>query len=209
MEMVKLLVFVLLLFSLNCQLTMGEEVTESTTFCTTISGDRHKPLGTEDNAAINELLGCSKMISSEKCAPNPTNSITCDCNLEKVCRVTEIRFSYRSFEGELPKAIGKLKNLTKLVLYGNKFLGKISGSYANLTNLKHLDLKDNSLEGPIPHFLGDMKLEFLDLSDNLFSGSIPLHLGSLVNLTSLDLSNNLLSAKIPSVVENFKSLVTL
>lgn len=42
------------------------------------------------DAAINELLGCSKMISSEKCAPNPTNTITCDCNLEKVCRVTEM-----------------------------------------------------------------------------------------------------------------------
>nr|GMD10792.1 probable LRR receptor-like serine/threonine-protein kinase At1g53420 isoform X3 [Ipomoea batatas] len=71
------------------------------------------------------------------------------------------------------------------------------------------DLKDNLLEGPIPQFLGDMKLEFLDLSDNLFSGSIPVQLGSLVNLTSLDLSNNLLSNEIPSELGNITSLETL
>nr|GMD08307.1 probable LRR receptor-like serine/threonine-protein kinase At1g53430 [Ipomoea batatas] len=71
------------------------------------------------------------------------------------------------------------------------------------------DIKDNSLEGPIPSFLGDMKLEFLDLSDNLFSGPIPVQLGCLVNLTSLDLSNNLLSNEIPSELGNITSLETL
>nr|GLL30315.1 probable LRR receptor-like serine/threonine-protein kinase At1g53420 isoform X3 [Ipomoea trifida] len=94
-------------------------------------------------------------------------------------------------------------------LEGNELEGSIPPFLGNM-KLDFLDLSSNSFSGSIPTQLGSLvNLETLDLSENLFNGSIPMQLGSLVNLTYLDLSDNLLSEGIPIEVGNLKSLMTL
>ncbi|XP_019166735.1 PREDICTED: probable LRR receptor-like serine/threonine-protein kinase At1g53420 isoform X2 [Ipomoea nil] len=210
------MILLLLLFSLNSQLTMGEGTVTTTgpisKICTKIlnlADNQSKPLGTEDEKAIIELLGCQTRTyrHNSHCFIELEDSVTCDCSLDKdVCRVTEIDFSSRDLDGKLPEIIGSLTNLTSLKLYWNKFSGEIPTSYANLKNLKHLNLEGNKLEGSIPPFLGDMKLEYLDLSDNSFSGPIPTQLASLKNLTNLILSENLFDCSFPT---HLSSLVNL
>nr|GME14497.1 probable LRR receptor-like serine/threonine-protein kinase At1g53430 [Ipomoea batatas] len=128
MEKLILLLFLLLLFALNSQITMGEGTVTTTgpisKICTEIlnlADKQVKPLGTEDENAIINLLGCSQTMArrmrndSSICEIQSPDIVTCDCSLDmKVCRVTEIGFTYRSLEGELPDIIGSLTNLTLL-----------------------------------------------------------------------------------------------
>ncbi|XP_019166738.1 PREDICTED: probable LRR receptor-like serine/threonine-protein kinase At1g53430 [Ipomoea nil] len=210
-------ILLLLLFSLNSQLTMGEGTVITTgpipKICTKIlnlADKQVKPLGADDENVILELLGCETMTYSTNCKYESPDSVTCDCSLDKdVCRVTEIDFTNRNLEGILPEIIGNLRNLISLKLNSNKFSGKIPPSYANLKNLKYLNLGGNKFEGLLPPFLGDMKLLFLDLSDNSFSGPIPSRLASLKNLTYLDLSDNSFSGPIPSGLASLKNLTYL
>nr|GMD04434.1 probable LRR receptor-like serine/threonine-protein kinase At1g53430 [Ipomoea batatas] len=219
-KVILLLLFLLLLFALNSQITMGEGKVSTTgpisEICTVNNlGDNEvKKLGTDDENAITELLGCEtrtySSTNSVNCKIQSSDKVTCDCSLDKdVCRVTEIDFTDRNLDGKLPEIIGNLTNLTSLKLYWNKFSGEIPTSYANLKNLKHLDLEGNKLEGSIPLFLGDMKLDFLDLSDNSFDGQIPPQLASLKNLTLLDLSSNSFGGPIPTQLASLKSLTYL
>ncbi|XP_019166731.1 PREDICTED: probable LRR receptor-like serine/threonine-protein kinase At1g53430 isoform X1 [Ipomoea nil] len=212
-------ILLLLLFSLNSQLTMGEGTVTTTgpisNICyrtLNLGENQVKPLSTEDENAIIELIGCETSTYSRNgtnCDMRRSDRVICDCSLDKdVCRVTAIWFTY-GWEGELPEVIGNLTNLFSLKLYGNKFSGEIPMSYANLKNLIHLDLEGNELEGPIPPFLGNMKLDFLDLSGNSFDGEIPTQLGSLVNLTFLDLSENSFSGSIPTQLGSLVNLKIL
>ncbi|XP_031130400.1 probable LRR receptor-like serine/threonine-protein kinase At1g53430 isoform X6 [Ipomoea triloba] len=193
MEKVILFLFLLLLFALNSQLTMGEGTVTTrgpiSKICTEIlnlADKQVKPLGTEDESAITKLLRCETRTSSSICKIQSPDTVTCDCSLDKdVCRVTEIDIAYRNLDGKLPEIIG------------------------NLTNLTSLDLDGNNLEGSIPLFLGDMKLELLDLSENSFGGPIPPQLASLKNLTTLDLSGNSFGGPIPTQLASLKYLTFL
>ncbi|KAF8042000.1 hypothetical protein BT93_A0561 [Corymbia citriodora subsp. variegata] len=81
-----------------------------------------------------------------------------------------------------------------------------------LTIFTSIDFSCNSLKGPIPDTLGDLKaLYFLNLSKNGFSGPIPPSLGNLQQLESLDLSSNDLNGTIPPQLSdlNFLSFLNL
>ncbi|ONK77437.1 uncharacterized protein A4U43_C02F6520 [Asparagus officinalis] len=77
---------------------------------------------------------------------------------------------------------------------------------SGLSRLKTLDLSDNSIEGPIPLFVG---VEVLLLSGNKFSGEIPNSISQLKNLTALDLSMNNLSGSVPDEIGELSKLETL
>nr|GME14498.1 probable LRR receptor-like serine/threonine-protein kinase At1g53430 [Ipomoea batatas] len=95
-------------------------------------------------------------------------------------------------------------------MYSNNIFGEIPTSYANLKNLKHFDLSDNSFGGQIPPQLTSLKnLIYLDLSSNSFGGSIPTQLASLKNLTSLYLSSNSFGGPIPTQLASLKHLTYL
>ncbi|MYB62452.1 MAG: hypothetical protein F4X69_13875 [Gemmatimonadetes bacterium] len=73
-----------------------------------------------------------------------------------------------------------------------------------------LVLEDNSLSGPLPAALGDLRyLKILDLSDNALSGNIPAEFGNLTSLVTLDLSNNALTGGAPFEVLSLPNLKTL
>ena len=68
----------------------------------------------------------------------------------------------------------------------------------SLTGLTSLDLADNSLEGSIYTFIGELtKLESLILDNNAFIGSVPEEIDSLTMLDRLSISGNQLAGVLP------------
>ncbi|KAK1567430.1 hypothetical protein Q3G72_012167 [Acer saccharum] len=94
---------------------------------------------------------------------------------------------------------GKISNmLTSIILSGNKFVGEIPKSIANLRGLNNLNLSHNNLEGHIPSSLGNLKaLESLDLSSNRLSGNIPQQIAEITSLEVFSVSYNHLTGFIP------------
>ena len=112
--------------------------------------------------------------------------------------------------GQIPSELGKLSNLTELILDGNNLTGSIPPELGNLTNLRQLYLRDNALSGPIPPELGGLaNLVWLHLGPNNLSGPIPPELGSLVSLWALDLNGNDLTGPIPPELGGLTNLFEL
>ncbi|XP_043700286.1 probable LRR receptor-like serine/threonine-protein kinase At1g53440 [Telopea speciosissima] len=105
-----------------------------------------------------------------------------------------------SLEGPVPFHISLLKNLTALRV------SDLDGSnmsfpfpdLRNLTNIYELVLRNCSLMGPIPEYIGKQMpaLKTLDLSFNRLNGQIP-DFQSSANLQYLFLTNNLVTGEVP------------
>ncbi|CAL9049300.1 unnamed protein product, partial [Musa banksii] len=111
-------------------------------------------------------------------------------------------------------ALGALSNLKELDLSDNSLEGEIREILNNVSSssgLKHLDLSSNQLSGDIPR--GSLRdLEYLDLSRNLIVDvHILASLGNLdfVRLEYLDLSFNGINGKIPQAIGNLSNLLEL
>jgi Leucine rich repeat len=58
-----------------------------------------------------------------------------------------------NFSGEIPVWIGSSFPVLKILrLHSNKFNGSISPWFTKLNKLQLLDLSNNNLTGPVPHF---------------------------------------------------------
>ncbi|WOL14756.1 putative LRR receptor-like serine/threonine-protein kinase [Canna indica] len=111
-----------------------------------------------------------------------------------------------NLSGSLPPELSSLPKLLILQLDNNNFSGRsIPDSYANMTNLLKLSLRNCSLQGSVPDLSRIPKLGYLDLSWNNLTGTIPTNKLS-NNITTIDLSNNHLTGSIPS---NFSGLPNL
>ncbi|XP_065865491.1 receptor-like protein 7 [Euphorbia lathyris] len=83
-------------------------------------------------------------------------------------------------------------------LSSNKFEGEIPGAIGNLRELLLLNLSNNVLARHIPSTLGNLQqLEALDLSMNKLSGNIPMQLTQLSFLAFFNVSRNNLTGLIP------------
>ncbi|XVE50794.1 hypothetical protein DITRI_Ditri01bG0191700 [Diplodiscus trichospermus] len=88
--------------------------------------------------------------------------------------LTSIDLSNNTFQGEIPKVIGKLSSLKGLNLSHNNLSGCIPTSVGNLINLEWLDLSSNRLVGTIPERLTDLTyLSVFNVSKNQLEGRIP------------------------------------
>ncbi|QCD80837.1 probable LRR receptor-like serine/threonine-protein kinase At1g74360 [Vigna unguiculata] len=99
--------------------------------------------------------------------------------------------------------------VVRIGLPGSDITGEIFKNFSQLTELRHLDLSQNTLSGEIPEDLRRCyKLEHLNLSHNILEGE--LNLTGLRSLHTLDLSNNRFFGDIglnfPAICDN---LVTL
>ncbi|CAI0408220.1 unnamed protein product [Linum tenue] len=116
-------------------------------------------------------------------------------NLEKV---QHFHMNNNSFSGQLPMELYNLSALVHLQLNNNNFNGtQIPDSYANISTLLKLTLRNCKLQGPVPDLSTIPGLYYLDLRSNNLTGSVPTN--KLANtITTIDLSNNYLSGPIPS-----------
>ncbi|KAJ3108262.1 hypothetical protein HDU97_001796 [Phlyctochytrium planicorne] len=122
--------------------------------------------------------------------------------------------------GPIPPFIGKMTNLTELVLKTNRFWGPIPSEFESLVNLEVLEISSgdsackefekDKIDGLIPAFIGKMKnLRALNLSGHRLTGPIPPDLGELSKLESLQLFCNLLTGPIPVELGRLQLLKTL
>ncbi|KAJ6426203.1 hypothetical protein OIU84_026729 [Salix udensis] len=102
------------------------------------------------------------------------------------------------FEGELPPRIFNLSGLDELTVSDLKNTSFRFPEIGNLTSINYLVLRNCSLTGGIPDYIGNnwKSLYYLDLSFNDLSGSIPQSLQK-ASLDRLSLTNNKLNGSIP------------
>ncbi|KAL6841665.1 hypothetical protein ACP4OV_028494 [Aristida adscensionis] len=148
--------------------------------------------------------------------------------------LVEIDLSINQLTGEIPEAVGTLKNLSLLFLYKNQLTGEIPASIGLLTQLTDIRLFNNRLSGELPPELGlhaplgnlevcnnnlsgplretlcaKGKLYDIVAFNNSFSGELPANLGDCVELNNLMLYNNRLSGEFPEKIWSFRKLTTV
>ncbi|GAB2292641.1 Probable inactive receptor kinase At1g48480 [Dionaea muscipula] len=98
-----------------------------------------------------------------------------------------------------------------LRLPGVSLSGQIPpGIFSNLSSLRTLSLRFNSLSGPLPSDLAScLHLRNLYLQGNQFSGEIPAFISSLQNLVRLDLAGNNFNGNVRASLNNLTNLRTL
>ncbi|KAG4177104.1 hypothetical protein ERO13_A11G294123v2, partial [Gossypium hirsutum] len=122
----------------------------------------------------------------------------------------ELRLSNCGLEDDpSPISVNSTKSLVILDLSGNGF-SSVPKSIFSLHFLLSFYLNENSLEGPIPDYFGNISfLEVLDLTLNHLNSSIPNSLYSLNRLQFLSLSENQLQGTISSAIGNLSSITHL
>ncbi|PIA31550.1 hypothetical protein AQUCO_04900091v1 [Aquilegia coerulea] len=89
-------------------------------------------------------------------------------------------------------------HVISIVLNDFQLRGELPSTFLqNITYLKLLSFRNNSLLGPLPSLSGLVHLDFVYLSHNLFTSSIPLDYITLPNLIALELQENILTGNIP------------
>ena len=125
-------------------------------------------------------------------------------------RVIVVNLGENSLTGSLPAALGDLRQLQRLSLWGNELAGTIPAALRNLNRLERLNLAGNALTGSIPTWLGDLpRLRELVLAENGFTGPIPDALRNLGTLGDLSLGGNHLTGSVPTWLANLSRLQRL
>ena len=94
-------------------------------------------------------------------------------------------------------------------LRNNNLEGRVPLEIKELTELRSLDLRWNSLGGVVPVHKGFHQISVLLLSNNQFSGKIPRTIGSLQSLKRIDVSNNQLTGELPEELGRLQNLESL
>nr|XP_034897522.1 LRR receptor-like serine/threonine-protein kinase GSO1 [Populus alba] len=128
---------------------------------------------------------------------------------------TELSYLFLSgndFEGELP--LEPLFNMSKLERLYVSDVRSSTGfpfpEYANMTAIRYLVIRNCSISGEIPRYIGDWSsLKYLDLSFNNLTGGIPDSMKKL-KLSKMFLTGNMLNGTVPSwVTDNIEDKADL
>ncbi|XP_071708920.1 receptor protein kinase TMK1-like [Rutidosis leptorrhynchoides] len=115
-----------------------------------------------------------------------------------------LRLALNDLEGELPQSFsGSL--LRSLWLNGQKSSYKLNGSISvleNMTQLTEVWLYGNMFSGSLPDFSGLNQLQDLSLRDNSLTGPVPASLVELKSLKVVNLTKNLLQGPMPKFDDN-------
>ncbi|GMI75418.1 receptor-like kinase 1 [Hibiscus trionum] len=116
-------------------------------------------------------------------------------------RVTVLRLPGVALSGEIPTGVlGNLTQLRTVSLRLNSLTGQLPTDLVLCRNLRNLYLQGNRLSGEIPEFLfGLHALVRLNLGGNNFSGEIPVGFSNLTRLRTLLLDSNSLSGSVPDL----------
>ncbi|KAM7497463.1 hypothetical protein LguiA_021877 [Lonicera macranthoides] len=112
---------------------------------------------------------------------------------------TQLDFIYvtnASISEAIPSCLWKMSTRIRVLDLSHNQIRGILPSSLLFPNNTEIDLRFNSLEGPLPLW---PNVSYLSLANNSFSGTIPLNIGQIMStLTLLDLSSNKLNGNIPS-----------
>jgi hypothetical protein len=125
----------------------------------------------------------------------------------KLTQLTNLRIVGNPSLGVLPKTIGNLTQLKELLLKQNSISSLPSG-IGSLTALQRLDLSGNSLASVCPELGLLSQLEWLSLRGSRFT-DIPSQLGALTSLTYLALDKNSALSRLPVSLCQLTKLTTL
>ncbi|KAK7387310.1 hypothetical protein VNO78_28020 [Psophocarpus tetragonolobus] len=129
--------------------------------------------------------------------------------LSQLPELVHLLLDNNNLSGYLPPELSKMPNLLIIQLDNNNFGGNsIPDTYANMSKLLKMSLRNCNLRGPIPDLSRIPKLLYLDLSFNQLNESIPPYKLS-ENITTIDLSNNQLTGNIPSYFADLPRLQKL
>ncbi|KAH6814995.1 Leucine-rich repeat protein kinase family protein [Perilla frutescens var. hirtella] len=135
--------------------------------------------------------------------PCSWNGITC-----KEQRVVSLSIPKKKLSGVLSPSLGSLSELRHVNLRNNRLFGWLPSDLFQLEGLQSLVLYGNSFSGGLPFEVGNLDyLQTLDLSENFFNGSLPSSLVKCKRLRNLDLRQNNFSGSLPN--EFGKNLVLL
>ncbi|KAK6921697.1 Leucine-rich repeat-containing N-terminal, plant-type, partial [Dillenia turbinata] len=125
--------------------------------------------------------------------PCSWNGITC-----KEQKVVSVSIPKKKLSGFLSSSLGLLSELRHVNLRDNKLSGNLPSQLFNPLGVQSLVLYGNSFSGSIPSEIGNLKyLQNLDLSQNSFNGSMPTSLIQCKRLKTLDLSRNNFTGRLP------------
>ena len=121
--------------------------------------------------------------------------------------------SENDLSGPVPAEIGNLDSLGLLYLNDNNLSGGVPGNAGRggrpvHDRLVHLDVSNNSFDGPVPPLLSTRLLSAV-FSGNKLEGSVPSSLVLSLGLEYLDLSGNRLSGKLPGSIAHLGNLRAL
>ncbi|KAG0457821.1 hypothetical protein HPP92_022978 [Vanilla planifolia] len=128
-------------------------------------------------------------------------------DLAKLTNLIDLRISDNMFSGKVPNFISHLARLEKLHIQGSFLDGPIPPGFSNLINL--VDMRITDLGGnwsAFPQVKGMKSLKTLILRNCSIHGTIPPYLGNMGSLKNLDLSFNKLTGEIPSTFANLKKV---
>lgn len=104
----------------------------------------------------------------------------------------------------------KDKTVVSISIPKRKLNGSLPSSLGSLSQLRHVNFRNNELFGPLPHDLFQAQgLQSLVLYGNSFSGSVPNEIHNLRYLQTLDLSQNFFNGSFPASIVQCKRLKTL
>lgn len=125
--------------------------------------------------------------------PCSWNGITCEEQ-----RVVSVSVPKKKLYGILPPSLGSLSDIRHINLRNNMLFGTLPLELFQAQGLQSLVLYGNSLSGSLPDEMGKLSyLQTLDLSQNSFNGSIPPSIFHCKRLRTLDLSENNLTGPLP------------
>ena len=126
-----------------------------------------------------------------------------------------LELSTNRFTGSIPDALGDLRLLQFLALYGNNLTSDPTSmelsfitSLTKCKNLDYLALGPNPLNGLLPASIGNLSatLQKLYIRNSEIKGTIPSQTGNLTNLLLLDLRSNHLTGGIPTAFKDLQNL---
>ncbi|WCJ24468.1 Leucine-rich repeat protein kinase family protein [Euphorbia peplus] len=125
--------------------------------------------------------------------PCSWNGVTC-----KDLKVVSVSIPKKKLHGFISSSFGSLSDLRHVNLRNNRLFGGLPPQLFQAQGLQSLVLYGNALSGSLPNELGSLKyLQTLDLSQNFFNGSLPRSLIQCKRLRNLDLSQNNFTGSLP------------
>lgn len=125
--------------------------------------------------------------------PCSWNGITC-----KDQTVVSISIPKRKLHGSLPSSLGSLSQLRHVNFRNNELFGTLPQQLFQAQGLQSLVLYGNSFSGSVPNEIQNLRyLQTLDLSQNFFNGSLPAEIVQCKRLKTLVISRNNFTGFLP------------